>query len=123
MLKPYDLAGEVSPIARNIIGILCVAIGSVLAISAWLTGEIVVVILTFVAGLPIGLVGFSLLLSKPKPGYGIFAPCTLYLIGVLIAAASVAGTYSGHPRTGLGILFAFGCFALAKKRSKERKSW
>ena len=123
MLNPNEFANEVSPTSRKILGVACTIIGLALAVSAWLTGEMVVVILSFVAGLPIGLVGLSLLFGRAKRGYGIFSPFTLYVIGALIAVASIAGAYNGQPKTSIGILFAFGCFALAKKRSNQRKSW
>ena len=123
MLSPNELTNEVSPTSRKVLGLACALIALALALSAWLTGEMVVVILSFVAGLPIGLVGLSLLFGKAKSGYGIFSPFTLYVVGALIAVASVAGAYNGQPKTGFGVLVALGCFALAKKRSNQRKSW
>lgn len=122
MLNPDKLANDVSPNSRNVLGIACTFIGAVLAVLAWITGEMVVVILSFVAGLPIGLVGLSLFFGKARRGYGIFSPFALYVIGSLIALTSVAGAYNGQPKAGIGILVALGCFALAKKRSNQRKS-
>ncbi len=123
MLSPNDLTIEVSPTARKVLGLTCALIALVLALTAWLTGEMVVVILSFVAGLPISLVGLSLLFGKPKRGYGIFSPFTLYVIGSLIAVASIVGAYNGQPKIGFGVILALGCFALAKKRSDQRKPW
>ncbi|WP_444884128.1 hypothetical protein [Microbulbifer sp. PSTR4-B] len=117
MLNPNNFENEVSPASRKVLGVACTLIGLALALSAWLTGEIVVVILSFVAGLPVGLVGLSLLFGKAKRGNGIFSSLTLYVIGSLIALASVVGVYNGQPKTGFGVLVAFGCFALARKRS------
>ncbi|GEM_PF-2336010 len=123
MLNTDEFANKVSPASRIFLGITCTFIGLVLAISAWITDEMVVVFLTFIAGLPIGLVGLSLLFGKARGGNGIFSSFTLYVIGVLIVAVSIAGAYAGQPKAGVGILFAMGCFALAKKRGNQRKPW
>ena len=47
----------------------------------------------------------------------------LNLVGVLITLGSLYGVYSGQPKSGGIILFAFGCFALAKKCSNKQNSW
>ena len=122
MLNPNDFTNEVSPTSRKVLGLVCTLLALIFALSAWLTSEMVVVILSLVAGLPIGLVGLSLLFGKAKRGSGIFSPFTLYIFGVLIALASVLGAYNGQPKSGFGVLMAVGCFALAKKRSNE-KPW
>ncbi len=121
MLNPNEFTNEVSPTSRKILGVACTFIGIALATLAWLTGEMLVVILSFIAGLPITLVGLSLLFGRAQRGYGIFSPCTLYVIGTLIAVASIAGAYNGQPKIGFGIALAVGCFALAKRRSHQRK--
>ena len=123
MLSPNNLTKEVSPTSRKVVGLTCVLIAIALAFSAWLTGELVVVILSSVAGVPIGIAGLSLLFGKTKNGTGVFSPSTLYVIGALIAIVSVAGAYNGQPKTGFGILMTLGCFALARKRTNKSKSW
>lgn len=120
LIKPDDFTHEVPSRGRTAIGVCCVFIGVFSGIAAWLSSDIVIVILSFVAGFPISLVGLSLLFGKAQKGDGLFSSFTLCLIGTLLIIAAVAGTYSGTPDSSVGILFGLGCFALAKKRSSRR---
>lgn len=123
MLFRNELTNEVYPAFRKVLGSIFLIIGVALAFSVWLTSEIVALILSCVAGLPLGLVGFSILCGKARRGHGIFSPFTLYAIGIVIAVASVVGMYYGHPKIGVGVVLASSCIALARTRSDQRDSW
>lgn len=121
MLNPDDFTNEVTPKSRKWIGIICVLISFYFAGSALITKDIVYISLVIIAGLPLFLVGISLLFGKASKDQGIFSPFTLYLIGTLVGLGSIAGAISGEPKTSIGVIIAIGCFMLAKKRRNNIK--
>ena len=122
MLNPDDITNEVTPKSRKWIGIICFLISFCFAGSALITKDIIHISLVLIVGLPLFLVGISLLFGKANKGQGIFSPFTLYLIGILVGLGSISGAISGEPKTSLGVIIAIGCFMLAKKRRNNYKN-
>lgn len=122
-INPDEFTNEVSPLARKIIGSACSLITLFLGVTSWFAEDEQITILSFVIGIPLGLVGISLLFGQAKRGQGIFSPFTLYLVGGCIVVASIGGIYADVPSSIFGVLFGFGCFVLAKKRKHKRKSF
>ena len=110
-INQNEFTKEVSPLSRKVIGSICSLLALFLGVTAWFTGDGTITVLSFVVGIPVGLVGLSLLFGQAKRGQGIFSSFTLYLVGVLLVVASVGGIYSGVPKSGIGFLFGLGCFA------------
>ncbi|WP_317933126.1 hypothetical protein [Halioxenophilus sp. WMMB6] len=123
MLSDQELIKEVSPTTRRVLGVVCLVLGLGSLALSYLGGNDISLVLSIVVGIPIIFVGISLLFGRASKGKGILSPFTLYLFGSCSALASVWGIYAGASKAGIGILIAFGCFALAKKRSKEARSW
>lgn len=123
MLNDQELTKEVSPTTRLVIGFVCLLLGVGSLVISYLGKNNISLVLSAVVGVPAILVGLSLLFGKGSKGKGILSPFTLYLFGGCSALASIGAIYSGTNNAGIGFLIAFGCFALAKKRSKENNSW
>jgi hypothetical protein len=123
MLSDQELTKEVSPTTRVVLGMVCLVLGAGSLVLSYLSGNDISLVLSGVVGIPAILLGISLLFGKGSKGKGILSPTTLYLIGGCTALASIWGAYLGANKAGIGFLIAFGCFALAKKRSKEPASW
>lgn len=119
MLDPEKFTNEISPNLNRLIGNGCLIIGGALGLSAWIMDNSTIIIIAFVAGLPITLVGLSLLFEKAKHGNGIFSAVTLYVIGILLIIAALVGLYSGESKSGGGIIFCLGCITLARKRKRQ----
>ncbi|WP_333381824.1 hypothetical protein [Psychromonas arctica] len=122
-INPDEFTKEVSPITRKIIGGICLLLTIFSGVIAWVTGDIAITLLAWITGVPLGFVSLSLLLGKAKQGKGIFSSFTLYFIGILLFIGSIVGVISGEPWSGIGFLFGLGCFALAKKRKRQRVRW
>lgn len=122
-INPDNFTKEVSPMARKVIGGICLLLAVFFGVTAWVTGDVAITLLAWIAGVPLGLVSLSLLLGQAKQGKGIFSSFTLYLIGILLFIGSIVGVISGEPNSGVGFVFGFGCFALAKKRKRQRERW
>ncbi|MFH1982260.1 MAG: hypothetical protein ABIL58_10465 [Pseudomonadota bacterium] len=120
MLNPDGLINEVTPRSRKWIGIICLSIALFLAIATYLSQDIIIFAIVLVVGLPLFLVGISLLFGNAKNGKGIFSPVTLNFIGILIGLGSIAGAFAGEPNTAIGIVISLGCFMLARKRRKDK---
>lgn len=123
MLSDQELTKEVSPTTRLVLGALCLFLGAGSLVLSYLGGNDISMIMSVVAGIPIFLVGVSLIFGRASKGKGILSPFTLYLFGGCSALASIWAIYAGQHKAGIGLLIAFGCFALAKKRTRERSSW
>ena len=123
MLSDHELTKEVSPITRLVIGVVCILLGSASLVMSYLSGNDISLILSVVVGIPVFLVGLSLVFGNASKGKGIFSPFTLYLFGGCSALASIWAIYVGQNKAGIGLVIAFGCFALAKKRTRGRDSW
>lgn len=123
MLSDHELTKEVSPTTRFVIGVVCLLLGVGSLLLSYLGGNDISLVLSLVVGIPIILVGLSLVFGNASKGKGILSPFTLYLFGSCSALASIWAVYAGHNKAGIGFLIAFGCFALAKKRTRERNSW
>jgi len=122
-INPDEFTKEVSPITRKIIGGICLLLTMFFGVTAWVTGDVAITLLAWIAGVPLGLVSLSLLLGQAKQGKGIFSSFTLYFIGILLFVGAIAGVISGEPNSGIGFLFGAGCFVLAKKRKRQRAHW
>ena len=122
-INPDNFTKEVSPMARKVIGGICLLLAVFFGVTACVTGDVAITLLAWIAGVPLGLVSLSLLLGQAKQGKGIFSSFTLYLIGILLFIGSIVGVISGEPNSGVGFVFGFGCFALAKKRKRQRERW
>ena len=116
-INPDEFTKEVSPITRKVIGGICLLLAMFLGVTAWVTGDVPITLLAWIAGVPLGLVSLSLLLGQAKQGKGIFCSFTLYFIGILLFIGSIVGVISGEPNSSVGFVFGLGCFALAKKRN------
>ena len=123
MLSDHELTKEVSSTTRLVLGVVCLLLGAGSLVPSYLGGNDISLVLSFVVGIPIFLVGLSLVFGKASKGKGILSPFTLYLFGGCSALASIWAISAGQNKAGIGLLIAFGCFALAKKRSRERNSW
>ena len=121
-INPDEFTKEPSPLFIKVIGSIFLLLTLFLAVIAWFTGDGSITVLSFVVGIPVGLVCLSLLFGQAKRGQGILSPFSLYFVGVSLVVASVGGIYSGVPKSGIGFLFGFACFVLAKKRRCQRKS-
>lgn len=123
MLSDHELTKEVSPTTRLVLGVVCLLLGAGSLVLSYLGGNDISLVLSVVVGIPVFLVGLSLVFGKASKGKGILSPFTLYLFGGCSALASIWAIYAGQNKAGIGLLIAFGCFALAKKRTRERNSW
>lgn len=123
MLSDHELTKEVSPTTRLVIGVVCLLLGAGSLVMSYLSGNDISLVLSFVVGIPVFLVGLSLVFGKASKGNGILSPFTLYLFGGCSALASIWAIYAGQNKAGVGLLISFGCFALAKKRKRKRSSW
>jgi len=115
--NPDDLTNKVSNRTRKVFGFLSLFISIGVISLSLLSNDSTAVILSIVAGISLFLLGCSLLFGSGKKGKGILSPFTLYLIGTVIGVASVISVLMGHMPSSVGFAIAFGCYALAKKRS------
>jgi len=123
MLRGQELTKEVSSTTRVVIGAVCLFIGICSLAISYVSGNDISLIFSVVVGIPIILVGLSLLFGQGSKGKGILSPFTLYLFGGCSGLASAWAIYAGVNKAGIGLLIAFGCFALAKKRKNRVDTW
>lgn len=123
MLSDHQLTKEVSATTRLVIGVVCLLLGTGSLVLSYLSGNNSSLVLSIVVGIPIFLVGLSLVFGKASKGKGILSPFTLYLFGFCVGLTSLWGLYAEQNKAGIGLFIAFGCFFLAKKRTKEHNSW
>jgi len=116
MLNPNEMTSEVSPLAKRLVGVLCIAVG-LFSVSAFISDWIAALIF----GLPITIAGICLVFDTKKSG--VFSPTSLYVIGIFIGVGSCYGAFNGDLRMSAGLSFAIGCFALARKRSRKHDTW
>ncbi|MFY8274926.1 hypothetical protein AAEU32_12450 [Pseudoalteromonas sp. SSDWG2] len=119
--NPDDLTNKVSNRTRKIFGFLSLFISIGVVSLSFISNDSTAMILSLIAGVPLFLLGCSLLFGRGKKGKGIFSPFTLYLIGTVIGVASVITVLMGYMPSSVGFAIAFGCYALAKKRSYGAK--
>ena len=116
MLNPNELTSDTSPLAKRIVGLLCIAVG-LFCIVAFQSE----VIAALVFGVPITIAGICLLFDTKQSGS--FSPISLYVIGIFIGVGSIYGALAGEPRMSAGITFSIACFILARKRSHNKEQW
>ena len=116
MLEFESSTNSVSNRTKKIIGVICVLVFITLGVFSYLNNEAIVVIWFCVAGIPLGLLGVSLLFGNAKAGRGILSTTTLYIIGSLLIVAVLFAVLAGQPKALFLLVFAFAVFALAKKR-------
>ena len=116
MLNPNELTSEVSPLAKRLVGALCVAVG-LFSIGAFISDWIA----ALVFGIPIIIVGVCLVFDTKKSG--MFSPASLYVIGTLMGVVACYEAFNGDLRMSAGLTFTIGCFALARKRSRKHDTW
>jgi len=116
MLNPNELTSEVSPLAKRLVGALCVAVG-LFSIGAFISDWIA----ALVFGIPITIVGVCLVFDTKKSG--MFSPASLYVIGTLMGVVACYEAFNGDLRMSAGLTFTIGCFALARKRSRKHDTW
>ena len=68
------------------------------------------------------LISLSLLFGKGSLGAGILPPNALIVFGILAIVVDLTVSYITSSIPLAGILFGFGCFALAKKRRRSKES-
>jgi ABC-type tungstate transport system substrate-binding protein len=123
MFNPDDLANNASQRTRLVTGLACLIFAIGMGFVAWRTGDNALIFLALLSGAPVGFIGLLLLLNRLRNG--IFSPFSLYFLGGAIALGTVLLTFQDISgiRTGGGLLLAFGCFALARKRIKKKSEW
>lgn len=106
-------------------GLVCLLAGMAAGTLAFLIEDQVLQLVAVLVGLPMALVGLVLIFrGLGGRRLGLLSPPTLYVLAGVSAVLGVAGLLAGERSAFGGLMLAFGCGALARRRARQpRARW